>query len=217
MTSMDVNEATTLLAKINAVWSSVRVDRVGAEVWSSALFDVPLSLAEKALGVYLRGANGPETFPPRPADLLRSITTAVLNMPSEDDAWRIVAAEIARVGMPHRMFHAGAFYEVGPAFECVEIALAVDAVGYRTLVTEEGTYAQKAFKDAYKRYVEQTQQKALTGSDVAAYRIDRARTLRTVKVGAPPKDYAVETIVGTLGIQKDGRRAFVALANRSES
>lgn len=183
---MNAAEAKRLLLKAKLIWSSVPATNDAAELWAESLIDIPYDYAYKALVQYIRGIEPDSDWPPKPSDILRIIARDVLALPTEDDAWRMVEAEIDRVGRPRIYADSDGSDEMRPTFTVIEVAMAVEAVGYLQLLDGEGTYPQHAFREAYRRYVEQTRKRALMapGMDIGSYRIDQASSLREVSMAS---------------------------------
>ena len=183
---MNTNETTKLLLQMGEIWTSIKTSDAAVKVWSRALSDVPLEAAETALDAYVRGVQ--DDYPPKPADLRRMISNAMLNLPSPDEAWRMVIGEVHRVGHAKTYFHDGQRYRIEPTFPVVEVALACDSIGWLRIVNErDDKFLRKSFDEAYDRYCDMTRNKSLLsdGFNVDDYRAGMARTVKQVTVGQP--------------------------------
>ena len=185
---MNTSETTKFLLQAGEIWSSIKTSDAAIQVWSRALSDVPLEAAEQALDAYVRGVQ--DDYPPKPADIRRMISNAMLKLPTPDDAWRMVIAEVNRVGPGQTVFHDGQRYKLEPTFPVVEVALTCESIGWRRICNErEDKFLRKSFDEAYERYCDMTRSKSLLsdGFDVHEYREGLARTVREVAVGEPKR------------------------------
>jgi len=193
---MNASETEEFLLQAKVFWKSIDTSPLAVKVWSRNLADIPLEQCERALDAYARGVHAGEDYPPKPADLLRLITRATLHLPNEDEAWRMVKAEISRVGFGHSLFHDGVSYEIRPCIPIPEVALAVDALGWRHIINTAGDSGQEGFtRDAFiKSYIRscnKTRERMLLfGPDgIDDWRMEQARGVRTIVLGPPQTLY----------------------------
>lgn len=195
---MNQSEMRFFLTEMQSIWRTVEVSDVSIGVWHRQFEDVDLNIAQKALDAYIRGASG-DDYPPKPADILRMLVRAATSLPNEDEAWRMVVAEIRRVGAciyPH--FIDGKEYRLRPGIPILEVAIAAESVGWMHLVNalgdpKEAGYAQLNFREAYRRAVARTNEvAAVMGIDhLNAWRADEATKLRAVHLEEPVTLYAM--------------------------
>lgn len=189
---MTQDETRFFLGEIQAVWRSVDTGPIAVKLWHRQLEHVDLAVAERALDAYMRGVAG-DDFPPKPADILRVIVRAAVVVPTEDEAWRMVVSEVRRVGSSmYPTYIDGKPYQLRPGFPVVEVALAVESVGWSHIVdslgtTKEAGYAQLNFREAYKRVVNRLNEVALVlGVDqIDAWRQQQAASIRSVYLEEP--------------------------------
>lgn len=189
---MTPDETRFFLGEIQSVWRTVDLSDTAVRLWHRQLESVSLSMAEKSLDAYMRGITG-EDFPPKPADILRLVVRYAVNIPTVDEAWRMVVSEVKRVGTsnyPHWID--GKSYLLRPGFPIVEVALAVESVGWTQIAdslgqTKEAGFAQKNFRDAYDRVITRVNEVALVlGVDqIDEWRKQQAASLNTVFVESP--------------------------------
>lgn len=192
---MNLSETAFFLKEVKVLWKSVDTSSTAVSVWHRQIGDLTLEQAQRALDAYARGVTG-EDYPPKPADLLRLVTRAALHLPNEDEAWRMVKAEVNRVGTGRSYFQDGNRYVLRPSLPVPEVAIAADTVGWRHIahtlgVPEQEGYTQDAFRKAYNRACQQTRERALLfGTEgIDDWRREQARDVQSLRLGDPQTLY----------------------------
>lgn len=136
---MTMAEAKRLVAMLASAWPKQEIRQDTLEVYALALGDLDYELAKTAVMRLVQTA----TFFPAIAEVRAAAVRDRVTLPTAEEAWGIVRGAIGRHGS----------YRV-PVFDCDEVQLAVDAIGWKEICLSENPASSRArWIDAFKAFV----------------------------------------------------------------
>ncbi len=150
---MTSDEARDLVAIIAATWTRPPVSEATVYAYAFGLADLDHAAAKEAVRSLMQTSR----FLPTIAEVRERAVEQRVALPSPEEAWGIVRRAIGALGM----------YRT-PVFDCDEIQAAVNAIGWRSICTEDNEASTRArFCAAMESFSDRRREAEATGRYVA--------------------------------------------------
>lgn len=136
---MTTAEAKRLVVMLSASWPRQEIQQATLEVYALALADLDHGVAKAAVLQLMQTSR----FFPTIAEIREAAVQTRVSLPTPEEAWGVVHRAIGKHGSYRE-----------PLFDCDEIQLATDAIGWQELCLGEHPAANRArWLDAYRGFV----------------------------------------------------------------